>query len=217
MTPSMEETIQTECEKTAQFYAIASTNNYHYINLFSQLSPFNSTDIVLGQLCSDQTTSDEEEVQNNAPPEIIKETIKNDDKPGGYDLQVRETIKSKKLEQTPPPTSLDQKNSSPITALQLQWIRWNGTARHSKKGKKVITGVDLNPKWVAKKFGRKYMHKWIASKDKWVKITPGDSSRNLSTPPTYCIDRPIKCPQNGRGCPDSHEHPTENPIPRARN
>jgi hypothetical protein len=89
MTPSMKETIQAEHEKMAQFYAIASINNYHYINLFSKLSPFNSTDIGPGQLCSDQTSSDEEEVQDNAPPEIIKETIKNDDKPGGYDLRVR--------------------------------------------------------------------------------------------------------------------------------
>jgi hypothetical protein len=88
----MEETIQAEHEKTAQLYAIASTNNYHYINLFPQLSPFNSTDIAPGHMCTDQTSSDEEEVQNNAPPEIIQETIKNDDKPGGYDLLVRETI-----------------------------------------------------------------------------------------------------------------------------
>jgi hypothetical protein len=127
-TPSMKETIQAEHEKTAQLYAIASINNYHYINLFSKLSPFNSTDIGPGQLCSDQASSDEEEVQNNAPPEIIQETIsKNDDKSGGSDLQVGET----KSKQTPPPTSsLDQKNSSPTTALQLQWIRWNGTTWH---------------------------------------------------------------------------------------
>jgi hypothetical protein len=44
---------------------------------------------------------------------------------------------------------------------------------HGEKGKKAITAVSLNPKWVAKNFTRKYIHKWIASKTNGSRLLQG--------------------------------------------
>jgi hypothetical protein len=58
----MQGAIQAEDKITKQYYAIASINNNHYINLSAKLSPFSWDDFAgKGQLCCDESSTDGKE------------------------------------------------------------------------------------------------------------------------------------------------------------
>jgi hypothetical protein len=65
--------------------------------------------------------------------------------------------------------------------VQLKWLKYSGDFWMGKVGRKTAV-VILNPPWIVYSFTVALFNDCVTRKGKWVKISPGDSSR-ISSPP----------------------------------